>query len=306
MLIGSRIPVRINPHRITNGANSLVVVHGKIDHELSEAGMLSGDRFIEVFSNRFRRQSRRPHPKFIYISAIIISTIAVATNVKSNHLTESIVFIHAAVPQRSIQVYRHDTCRGILRKRPVIPFALKLVSTSRLINAVVPSIESSIPVHPAVGPGQMDVDLPLVAGIYTFTDAVVFRLKFSCAALPKLHCHCILNGIKPLRSDFHAIVAIKTNKFTCCSRLPCFLRGLLHRKQSRPITRSIQLEPRLNHQMTRAIPSERFVQDKLTRNRVVRDMAYRSRNAFQKCIERINLGPMKRPLYRVARSAQTC
>ena len=88
------------------------------------------------------------------------------------------------------------------------PVALKDAFAGALLDAVVATVEATIPIHRAVSPRNVHVDLALVRGIHSFKQGGVGWQRGRVTAQPAFHGH---RGVQPkqrLRVNFHAIVAI--------------------------------------------------------------------------------------------------
>ena len=155
----------------------------------------------------------------------------------------------------------------------MVPLAFVLVRRSRLINAVVPSDASGIPVNTAVGPRQVNVDFALVARVHAFANRIVFRLEFRRPAGPKFNRHRIFNGIDRVHCHFDAVISIEVHIASGRSGLPGFLRSCFPRPIAFPSGRIIQLHQHLDNEVTGPVPLQRSIQYKTPRHRRIRHLA---------------------------------
>jgi len=188
-------------------------------------------RPVVEIGHRRRCQRRVPHTEFIDIPSVVVASVSIASDVKADHFAKQVVFVGARVPQGPVEVNGHGFRHYVFGEGPVVPFALILVGAGRLVNAVVASDSSGIPVDSAVGPWQVNVDLALVIGVHAFANRVVFRLEFRRPAGPKLNRHGVLNGVDFLYCYLDAVVAIEMHVAAGRGGLPC----LLWRRITRPI-----------------------------------------------------------------------
>ena len=263
-------------------------------------------RAIKVCGQRGRRQCRVPHAEFIDISSVVIAPISIAPDVEADHFPEQVVFVGTRVPQSSVEVNGHGLRRDVFGESPVVPFALILVGACRLIDAVVASLPPGIPVDAAVGPRQVNVDFALIAGVHALANRVVLRLEFWRPAGPKLNRYSVFNGVDFLHRDLDPVVAIEMYIGTGRGGLPCLLRSRITRPIAFPSGRIIQLHQHLNDEVAGAIPLQRSIQHKTPRRRSIRHLARGSYWPRVEAVERIDLRPVKVPLYGIPGVHQGC
>ena len=244
---------------------------------------------IKVCDHRGRRQCRVPHPKFIDVPSVVVASISIASDVKADHLPEQVVFVGSRVPQGPVEVDGHGFRHHVFGECPVVPFALVLVGTGRLINAVVASLPPSIPVNAAIGPRQVNVDFALVTGVHAFANRVILRLEFRRPAGPKLNRHSVFNGVDFLHRDLDSVVTIKMYIAPSSSSLPRLLGSRITHPIAFPIGRIIQLHQHLNEEVAGAVPLQRSIQHKTPRSRGIRHLARCGYRPRVEAVKRVGL-----------------
>ena len=293
-------------YSIADGVENRVDVHREIDQQVVRIGMRFVQGTIKVCGHRGRRQCRVPHPKFIDIPSVVVASVSIASDMKADHLPEQVVFVGSRVPQGPIEVDGHSFRHYIFGKGPMVPFALVLVGTGRLIDAIVASLPPGIPVNAAIGPRQVNVYFALVTGVHAFANRVVLRLEFRRPAGPKLNRHSVFNGVDFLHRDLDSVVTIKMHIAPSSSSLPRLLGSRITHPIALPIGRIIQLHQHLNDEVAGAVPLQRSIQHKTSRSRGIRHLARCGYRPRVEVVKRIGLRPVEVPLHRIPCIHQRC
>ena len=107
------------------------------------------------------------------------------------------------------------------------PASLQDAFIGVLLNAVVAPIVPTVPISPAVAPGQVDVDFALVGRVHPFEQRGVCRKHCSIPAHPAFQGDGRVNAEQGHGIDFHAVVAVHAHELRCTCR-----RGIAHLGQS--------------------------------------------------------------------------